>query len=688
VQRASPEHEIKANIWSHRLISFIKPGTWLLVIIFLLITFVQYSEHLGHPPFIAHLTANLGLTRYTVERILYLVPIIWASILFGWRGGAIVSIAALASMLPRAIFESPRPEDAIVETMAIFIVGNLAGFSLESLKRERERRSEVEAAQTELKSKLVVIEENEKKLAALNKTSAIVSQSLQFGEVLDNAVVCVMDVIAVEVVLLYLINEEENKLVLAAHRGVSPEFAESVSKISVGEGFNGRVAKSGEALFVEDMLIIDSPTMDSVQKENIRSQFIVPLRSKGKVVGTLCVAMHSKRRFLSEEADLLTAIGNQIGVAVENARLYQQERGVSQQLKTSEQRYRELFENAHDAIWLHDLNGKIVTANKACTRLTGYSLAELHTLQIADLLSEDSLKATQKAEKHLIDGESGGSLAEVILNKKDGSKAVLQLAISSLANDGNYPSGFQFIARDMTSEKQMQENLRSLLRQVAKAQEEERKRIAQELHDDTVQELVVLCQRIDDLAASEKGLGKQAKLRLGKLHQEANYIMQEARRLSQDLRPAVLDNLGLVPALKWLGSDLLRYSEISVDVKVQGSVKKLPDEEELVLFRIAQEALRNISKHAQASSAEITIEFADTKTRITIKDNGKGFVPPDDINDLLRYSKLGLAGMQERAQSIGGSLAVVSRPGEGTTLTAELPLLIGDNSNSIAGTNT
>ena len=102
-----------------------RPGTWLLAALFILITFFQYAEQIEHPSFLANLTENLGLTRYTVERILYLLPIIWAAFMFGWRGGAVVSLAALACMLPRDILTSPSAEDALVEITTRTLHGRL-----------------------------------------------------------------------------------------------------------------------------------------------------------------------------------------------------------------------------------------------------------------------------------------------------------------------------------------------------------------------------------------------------------------------------------------------------------------------------------------------------------------------------------------------------------------------------------
>jgi len=148
--------------------------------------------------------------------------------------------------------------------------------------------------------------------------------------------------------------------------------------------------------------------------------------------------------------------------------------------------------------------------------------------------------------------------------------------------------------------------------------------------------------------------------------------MQGIRRLSQDLRPAELERLGLFATLEWLASDVAEYSEIEIKVNVIGSEQRLPEEIELELFRITQEALRNVWRHSQATRAKITVEFNHDKTRITVSDNGKGFDIPQRIGDLAKDGKLGLAGMQERVRLIGATLKVKSQPGKGTSITVEL----------------
>ncbi|MFC1874459.1 histidine kinase [Chloroflexota bacterium] len=219
-----------------------------------------------------------------------------------------------------------------------------------------------------------------------------------------------------------------------------------------------------------------------------------------------------------------------------------------------------------------------------------------------------------------------------------------------------------------------QEKLHFYLGQVNKAQEEERKRISHELHDDTIQSLVVLSRQLDILASNDKGMPEEYRRRLEELRQQTNDIMLGVRRLSQDLRPAALDRLGLISALEWLTEDIAKYSGIKIKLSVNGETQRLSEEKELVLFRIAQESLRNVWRHSKASEAGVTIESDKDKIRIAISDNGQGFEIPQNMSALSANGKLGLAGMRERAKLLGGNLIVRSQPGEGVSIIVELPL--------------
>ena len=233
---------------------------------------------------------------------------------------------------------------------------------------------------------------------------------------------------------------------------------------------------------------------------------------------------------------------------------------------------------------------------------------------------------------------------------------------------------FEKRRRDAIKQKQMQERLRFYLQQVTRAQEEERRRIARELHDDTAQDLVILLRQVDKLTLAADNLSPQNAELVEEMRKQAAKIMDGVHRFSQDLRPSVLDDLGLLPALEWLTSDLTNNLGIAVEMKVEGKVRRFSPETELVVFRIAQEALRNVGKHSGASRVSVTFKFGDDKAVLTVEDEGKGFELPERIDDLTVAGKLGLAGMQERAQLIGGKLSLRSEPGKGTTLTLEVPV--------------
>jgi signal transduction histidine kinase len=151
-------------------------------------------------------------------------------------------------------------------------------------------------------------------------------------------------------------------------------------------------------------------------------------------------------------------------------------------------------------------------------------------------------------------------------------------------------------------------------------------------------------------------------------------ILDGLRRYAQELRPAILDHMGLVAALGWMAENLDRGKRTKVIVEVRGTECELSPEAKLVLFRIAQEALNNVKRHSEATKAVVKLEYEPQKIILTITDNGKGFELPERLSDLASIGKLGLTGMEERARLLGGTLRVQSKPGEGTTVTAELPL--------------
>lgn len=341
-------------------------------------------------------------------------------------------------------------------------------------------------------------------------------------------------------------------------------------------------------------------------------------------------------------------------------------------LRESEQNFRDFFESALDAIWVHDLDGKIIAANEATSKLLGYPLDEMRGEHVGMFIAPKSLGVAREVKANLLQRQLVLPYEQRLI-RKDGTEAICMVA-TNLITSGGVSRAFQNIAADVTEEKRLYENLRYYLRQITNAQEEERKRIARELHDSTAQTLIAVLHRIENFLNEKSKLPVREATAIWSFHEQIREVLQEVRRFSRDLRPSVLDDLGLLPALEWLTGDLRNEYGIEASLKVVGAETRLSPEAELVFFRVVQEALRNTIKHAGASKVEVKVEFVNSKIRLTISDNGVGFKLPENLGNLPQMGKLGLTGMQERVQLLGGTLGIESELGQGTTVIAEAPL--------------
>jgi signal transduction histidine kinase len=200
-------------------------------------------------------------------------------------------------------------------------------------------------------------------------------------------------------------------------------------------------------------------------------------------------------------------------------------------------------------------------------------------------------------------------------------------------------------------------------------QEEERRHIARELHDVATHELLMLCRDLDELAAltAERPMASQ----LEELRDQAGHVVSYLRRFTGSLRPSMLDHLGLVSALDWLVSLVRERAGFEVTLVVQGAARRLPLDHELALYRIVEEALRNVERHAQAEQAAVLVSYTPERLRIEVRDDGVGFVPSARLPELADGG-YGLLGIHERANLVGGTVAVEAAPGAGTTLRIDL----------------
>ncbi|MFC1934269.1 GAF domain-containing protein [Chloroflexota bacterium] len=408
--------------------------------------------------------------------------------------------------------------------------GRLASLETQNLEDERERQRH--------------------ELIALSRVSAALSGLWDLDAILKVALDNLLNIMNGTIGGILLLEEQSQTLYYRVHQGLGKEYVEGV-RLRLGEGIIGRVAQSGKAILLEDISTdprVVYPTL--VNAEGLKTFIAVPLRTKDKVLGVINIASRERRHFTTNDTHLLHAIGDQLGVAIEQSRLYERLR-------------------------------------------------------------------------------------------------------------------------------KARERLRRLARQNLVAEEEERRRIARELHDETSQTLSGLALQLQALVDKAEMSDNQDAAFIAGLKKVQSLTVQvhsEVSRLIADLRPALLDTLGLVPAVRQHAETRLQPLGISVSVELKGTEKRFPSDVETALFRVVQGAIGNIVQHSKAKNATITLEYQPREFLLSISDDGQGF-NVSEITDVEESGRgRGLFSMRERVGFLGGTSGVDSEIGVGTTVWARIPI--------------
>ncbi|UCC17765.1 MAG: GAF domain-containing protein [Dehalococcoidales bacterium] len=384
-------------------------------------------------------------------------------------------------------------------------------------------------------------------LLALHSIAGVVSQSLDIDIVLSNALDKTLEIMRRSSGGILILDGEKQTLSYKVHRGLSYT---SERTIRLGEGITGKVAQTGDAILVDDILKDPRAAhLDHIIAEGLRSFACVPLLAKNKILGVLTVASHEYGKFSVEDTRFLDNVAAQISIALENSMLLQDVR-------------------------------------------------------------------------------------------------------------------------------QQKENRGELLQDMISLQEAERKRIARELHDETSQVLASLAASLEAAVSILSTNPEKAKNLIKKAQALSVNILDEINNLVYELRPSLLDDLGLVAAVRWLSENKLVKENITVNFKPVGEMSRLTTQMETALFRVTQEALNNIARHSRAKSVNIRLHFKKNAVKLQIGDDGIGFDVEEAINSKERPRGLGLLGMRERIESMNGTLNILSQyEGGGTEINIEIPLI-------------
>jgi two-component system nitrate/nitrite sensor histidine kinase NarX len=411
-------------------------------------------------------------------------------------------------------------------------------------------------------------EREHRQLITLNQIGEEVNQSLELDAVLNRAVDRVLELLNLQSGEVRLL--ENGQLVLRTTRNLSDEFISSERSVPLGQCLCGKAAQTGELIAIEDIGRATRLDRMACACENFRSVLSVPVRTADRIIGVVHVASHEPRVFNENERTLLIALGHQIGVAIEKARLHAQLKSLNQQL---EQRVIE------------------------------------RTRELVDAKEE----LTRKAD----------ALQQVLVEER-------------------------------------------------RVEERTRARIAHDLHD-SVQQLIVGA--MFETQAARDSLTQHPENTVPRLTAAQDLLRRiemEMRRAIYSLRPVTLDAHGLVTALREYAESFTRHSGIHCDLSVEGVPRRFSPDGEVAVYRIVQEALNNIELHSKSQHVQIHLVWNVRDLHAEIQDNGTGF----DLAEVTQQTRthLGLIGMQERAEAVGGTLKITSKIGEGTQVSLRVPV--------------
>jgi two-component system sensor histidine kinase UhpB len=375
---------------------------------------------------------------------------------------------------------------------------------------------------------------------------------------------------------------------------------------------------------------------------------------------------------------LLVGLANDLAYGIKALRAGAERHRAEEALRESEKKYRSLMNGASDAIVLVDPQGTITEVNQRAEDLLGYSEAELLGLNYTRIHPPEECNHVLNNFTEILK-TGAGRLHECLVLRRDGRTVPVE--ITHIMVEYGDQRVVQTIFRDITERKLAEEalrdseqKLRQLASQLLTIQEQERRRVSRELHDEMGQALTVL--KIHLVAIENKLRRDQRELKASceKLLSDIDAVIENVRRLSYDLSPSILEDLGLSSSLKYLMEETCRNHQMDYEMTAAEIDNLFSAETKINIYRIFQEFLTNIVRHAEADHLEVKITKQPDRVTFYLRDNGKGFDLQKARSRTLNKRGLGLTTMYERALLAGGHLSLWSRRGQGTAITLTIPI--------------
>jgi PAS domain S-box-containing protein len=534
-----------------------------------------------------------------------------------------------------------------------------------------------------------------KRIEALYRLSHIIAEA---GNSLDETIRLASSFPAEEIggmSVLTLLTDTKNDLKIASFHDADPTRQALLRKhlileteYPLSDGLEGEVMKSGEPLLIpsispEQLQAMSLPLFREVIAEvGIKSVLIVPLVGRTGVLGAIHLYRYKDAKpFSTGDQSFLTDISHRLGLAVENCRLFESLReeitrhlSTKQALAISEERFRSIFESVTLGIKVLDLDGIILQTNSSFREMLGCGEEEMAGKPFYDFVHpEDSVRAAMLFQDVKNKGVSSFRFEHRILSKDNSIVwAKTFFTVVRRSEEAKEVVLVVGIVENITEQKRRELEMAELKERLQNSMELERLRLAQELHDNPMQTLYSASYTLQELRS--KADPKTAET-LNKIKDMIQDVLHSLRATSKELRPPTLSSFGLENAIRSHAQDFQeQHPHIKVHLSLAHDRQMLPDNVRLALFRVLQQALVNVIRHAEATEVHIRFLFDAEEVQLEVSDNGKGFQVPNTWIDLVRQEHYGLAGAAERVSAIGGVLNVESQPGSSTTVRATIPL--------------
>jgi PAS domain S-box-containing protein len=463
----------------------------------------------------------------------------------------------------------------------------------------------------------------------------------------------------------YLLNPQTDTLDLTAHHGLSAGFAKRASHFAAVP-VRDRLASAQQPLSREQARPL-AGIVRRLRREGLLALEALPIQHGGQVVAVLAVGARVRGEFPAKARQAIDALAAQAGGAIARIR-------AEQSMRTSRQLLEKTIYNLQAAVFIMDgPTTTIQECNPAATRMFGHRREEMigqtpALLHLNEAMREEFNRHLQAAvkEKGLL------SEFEFEMKRKDGASFPTEQTLAPIRNEEGQIVTWIVVARDITEQKRTEAKLRQMSQRILEAQEAERQCVARELHD-SVNQLIASAKMRVRRVAENALLNPAARELLARCDELLVQALEENRRIAHDLRPADLDTLGLAEACRNLCRQFQARTNLVVSTRLARSAQRWPPATELNLFRIVQEALNNVEKHARARTVRLQIASQRGGLMLKIQDDGRGFDPKAVKLARRKGGGVGLTNIRERAAILGGICEVESVPNQGTTITVRLP---------------